>query len=279
MTLHIDSHQHFWELGRGDYHWLTPELEPLYRDHGPADLAPLLATAGVDATVLVQAAPTLDETRYLLGIADETDFVAGVVGWVDMEDRAAATHIAELARHPKLVGLRPMLQDIEDPTWIGRPELDAATKACIDHGLCFDALVTPIHLPCLLEYLQRHPDLKAVVDHGAKPDIASGDWEPWASTLADIAAETGASCKLSGLTTEAGPGATDEDLVPYVAHILDIFGPERLIWGSDWPVVNLASSYDDWHTMTERFLASLGTIERSRIMRDNAVRFYGLAGH
>ena len=276
MTLRIDAHQHFWTIRRDDYGWLTPKLEPLYRDFQPADLAPLLAEGGVARTILVQAAPTVAETRYLLEIAARTDSVAGVVGWIDMASDSAAGDLAELAVDPKLVGIRPMIHNIEDPAWIVRPDLAGATQAVIDRGLCFDALVRPAHLPYLLKFLRRHPELKTVIDHGAKPNIAEGQWQPWADSISGIAETTGACCKLSGLLTEAGPSQGYDDLQPYLEHLLAAFGTERLMWGSDWPVLNLAGNYCEWLSMAERFLQRLQDAEQEQVLGANAARFYGV---
>ena len=276
MTLRIDAHQHFWTLRRTDYGWLTPQLKPLYRDFQPADMAPLLAAGRIARTILVQAAPTVDETRYLMQLAERNDSIAGVVGWIDMASGAAANDLAELAANPKLVGIRPMIHNIKDPAWIVRPNLAAATEAITERGLCFDALVRPMHLPYLLEFLQRHPALKTVIDHGAKPNIAEGRWQPWADSMSEIAETTGAFCKLSGLLTEADPTQGYEDLEPYMDHLLSAFGPERLMWGSDWPVLNLAGNYRDWLAMAERFLQRLGKAEREQMLGGNAARFYGL---
>ena len=277
MTARIDAHQHFWTIRRDDYGWLTPALKPLYRDFQPAGLAPLLADAGIERTVLVQAAPTVAETRYLLELADQRDSVAGIVGWIDMTSASAADDLAELAENPKLVGIRPMIHNIKDPAWIVRPNLAAATEAITERGLCFDALVRPMHLPYLLEFLQRHPALKTVIDHGAKPNIAEGRWQPWADSMSEIAETTGAFCKLSGLLTEAGPTQGYADLEPYMEHLLAAFGPERLMWGSDWPVLNLAGNYPDWLAMAERFLARLEEAEQAHVLGGTAACFYSLA--
>lgn len=276
MTPRIDAHQHFWTVRRDDYGWLKPALEPLYRDFQPADLSPLLAKGGVAKTILVQAAPTVEETRYLLQIAARHDSVAGVVGWIDMAAGSAAEDLAELAENPRLIGIRPMIHNIEDPAWIIRPDLAAATQAVIERGLRFDALVRPVHLPYLLEFLRRHPELKTVIDHGAKPNIAEGQWQPWADSISEIAETTAAFCKLSGLLTEASPTQDYDDLQPYMEHLLTAFGPERLMWGSDWPVLNLAGNYREWLSMAERFLQRLGDAEQEQILGGNAARFYGL---
>lgn len=274
--MRVDAHQHFWKLSRGDYDWLTPELGPIHRDFLPADMVPLLRRAGIEATVLVQAAATEAETHFLLSLADQHDFIAGVVGWTDFEADDAAERIAALARNRRLKGLRPMIQDIPDDTWMLRPALDRAFGAMTEQGLVFDALVLPRHLGHLLELLRRHPRLRAVVDHGAKPDIAGGRFDGWARDIGRIAEETGAFCKLSGLITEAGPDWSVDSLRPYVEHILACFGPGRIVWGSDWPVCTLAGSYDAWCDATDALLAGLGEAERGAILGGNAIRLYGL---
>jgi L-fuconolactonase len=271
----IDAHQHFWRLSRGDYGWLTPELAAIYRDFLPEDLAPLLAKHGIAGTILVQAAPTDAETDYLLSLADSHDFIMGVVGWVDFEAPAAAERIGALARHAKLKGLRPMIQDIPDPDWMLRDSLDPAFNAMIEHDLTFDALVLPKHLDNLIRLVARHPDLRVVVDHCAKPDIAGGAFEPWAQHMRAIAQASPAFCKLSGLVTEAGPGWSGGDrLAPYVDHVLTAFGPERVIWGSDWPVCTLIASYDEWIAASDILLGKLGLPERSAVFGGNAARAY-----
>jgi L-fuconolactonase len=272
----IDAHQHFWRLDRGDYGWLTPALAPLYRDFGPEDLAPLLAQAELGRTILVQAAPTENETRFLLGLAAASPMVAGVVGWVDLDAADAPDRIAALAADRKLVGIRPMIHDITDPDWILKPALAPAIEAITEHGLAFDALVRPIHLPRLARFIDRYSKLRLVVDHGAKPDIAEDGFQPWASDIARIAKCGHTLCKLSGLVTEAGPGWTVERLRPYVDHLLHCFGPGRLIWGSDWPVVDLAGGYLAWWRATTTLLASLSAAERTAVLGVNAARFYRL---
>ncbi len=274
--MRIDAHQHFWKLDRGDYGWLTPDLRALYRDYGPEDLAPLLAAAGVDATLVVQAAPTFEETRFLLGLAEATPWVLGVVGWIDFEADDAHGQLAQVAAHPKGVGVRPMIQDLPDPDWMLRPALAPVFEAVAALGLCFDALVHPRHLPPLLRLLGRHPELRAVVDHGAKPAIRDGAWQPWADDLARIARETEACCKLSGLASEAKPGWTARDLRPYVDHLLESFGPERLLWGSDWPVVVPAGGYARWQEASKELLAGLDPAARDAVLGGNARRTYVL---
>lgn len=274
----IDSHQHFWQLARGDYGWLTPALKPIHRDFGPADLAPHLAEHDIAATILVQAAPTEAETRFLLDIAAATPFVAGVVGWADFEAPEAPARIAALAADPLLVGLRPMVQDIPDPDWLARPELAPAFAALTRHGLVFDALVKPPQIPALLALLDRETDLPVVVDHGAKPDLTGADLADWRDGIAALAARPNTVCKLSGLVTEAGPDWNDATLAPVFAHLLACFGPQRLLWGSDWPVVTLRAPYGDWLAAATRLTATLPAADRAAIFGGNAARVY-LAKH
>lgn len=270
----IDAHQHFWRLDRGDYGWLTSALQPIHRDFGPADLRPILARHCIQRTILVQAAPTEAETAFLLEIARDTPWVAGVVGWTDFEARDTAARIATLAKEHKLVGLRPMVQDLPDDRWLERPALAAAFEAMIEHDLVFDALVLERHLRSLLRVIERHPRLRVVVDHGAKPRIRAGAIDPWKSALAPIAAHPHVCCKLSGLVTEAAADTPDAAIVPYLDMLLDVFGPQRLIWGSDWPVVNLAGGYDRWIAITNSALAGHGPTDRLAILGANASRTY-----
>ena len=272
----VDAHQHFWRLARADYGWLTPALAPIYRDFEPADLQPLLARTGIDATVLVQAAPTVAETRFLLELAAATPVVAGVVGWAPLDALNAPDVVADLAREPYLKGLRPMIHDIPDVDWMLAPKLTPGLRAIEAADLTFEALVRPPHLPNLRRLLERHPDLRVVIDHGAKPEIGRGGREPWATHMTGLARDTRAWVKLSGLVTEDGPGWSVERLRPYVDHLLDRFGPERLIFGSDWPVVTLRASYAEWVAAAEALLAGLERDARDRVLGLNATTCYRL---
>jgi L-fuconolactonase len=270
----IDAHQHFWRIARGDYGWLTPHLSSLYRDFEPADLAPLLVRHAIDRTILVQAAPTLEETRFLLDIARATPFVAGVVGWTDFEAVNAAETIGDLAAEPLLVGLRPMVQDIADDDWLTHAQLAAAFDAMAGHGLVLDALVMPRHLPRLMVVIERHPELTIVVDHGAKPAIGERHLDPWRAHIRAVASHPAAHVKLSGLVTEAGAQWSVDGLRPYVDHLLECFGPSRLLWGSDWPVVELAGGYTRWFEATEALLRGVSDDARGSIFGGNAARVY-----
>ncbi|CAG4898380.1 amidohydrolase family protein [Paraburkholderia gardini] len=278
MATRVDAHQHYWNPDRGDYGWLTPDLKPLYRTFGPADLAPLRAVEGIDKTVVVQAAPTVDETRYLLDLARNEASIAGVVGWVPLLDDDAPALIAELAREPKFKGVRPMLQDLPDDSWIANPALRPAIEAVIAHDLAFDALIFARHVDALETFIQRFPSLRIVIDHGAKPAIRDGSagWQPWADGIERLARFPQVHCKLSGLATEAAPGWTEATLRPYVDHLLAQFGPSRLMWGSDWPVLNLNGDYPMWHAVANALLASLSQTQCDAVFGGNAAAFYRL---
>ncbi len=267
--MHIDSHHHVWRVDRGDYGWLRPE-SPICRDFGLADMRPHLGD--ITATVLVQAAPTEAETLFMLETAAGSGgLVRGVVGWADLTqpDRLA------VLSHPMLKGLRPMLHDLPEPDWILRPEVQPALEEMAARGLVFDALVRPPHLPFLRRMAARHPKLRIVLDHGGKPEIAMRRMEPWAEEVAALAALPNVVCKLSGLVTEAAPDWQVEDLRPYVAHMLRVFGPQRLMWGSDWPVVDLAGGYRHWRNATLALLTGLSAAERERVLSGTAAEVYG----
>lgn len=276
--MQIDAHQHYWDPARDDYGWLTPERTTLYRSFGPADLAPLRERVGVQRTVVVQAAPTVEETRYLLDLARGEASIAGVVGWVPMLQHDAPALIAELARDAKFKGVRPMLQDLPDDDWIANPALAPAVAALIEHGLAFDALIFTRHVSALETFATRFPDLRIVIDHGAKPPIRDGSagLQNWADGITRLARLPHMYCKLSGLATEAASGWTEATLRPYVDHLLQSFGPARLMWGSDWPVLNLNGDYALWHSVANTLLATLSDPEREAIFGANATAFYRL---
>lgn len=272
----LDAHHHLWAPARGDYGWLTPDLTRLYRDCLPADLDPLLQNAGVDGTVIVQAAPTLAETRFLLDLARRWPKARAVVGWIDMTAGDASEVLASLATDPLLRGIRPMIQDEPDPDWMAQANVVRAFAAIGHCGLTFDALVRSEQLPALARLLDRHPNVPVVIDHAAKPGIEAGGFQPWADDLRALSKRPQVMCKLSGLLTEAGPRRLDADLRPYVDHLLACFGPARLMWGSDWPVLNLAGDYPGWLEQARRLVQSLGEDEQAQIFGLTAARFYGL---
>lgn len=275
----IDSHQHLWTPSRGDYDWMPkgdPILDRVYR---PADLAPILQANGVSATVIVQAAATVHETEYMLGMADGSDFIRGVVGWVDFENPQDITHLKRLKNHPKFKGVRPMIQDIPDDDWMLRPQVQWAYQALIDLDLTFDALGFPRHLANFLTLLKRHPKMRVVLDHCLKPQIRAHSPETfhhWAEGMSRLAGETGACVKFSALITEADPDWTVEALRPYAEHVFRAFGPSRVMWGSDWPVCRLRAEYEDWMAAAKSLTAGLSAADQARIWGGTAAEFYRL---
>lgn len=280
--MRIDAHQHYWQLGRSDYAWMQAPHAAIMRDFLPADLAPLLKAAGVDGTVLVQADATARETDFMLEIAAATPNVLGVVGWIDFTAADAVAQVEARAGQGKLRGLRPMLEFIPDPEWILRSDFKPVLRAMMQHGLSFDALVHPQHLPALEALVRRHPDLPVVIDHGAKPKLKAwhgnaAAFNAWRDDMRKLAQHGQVYCKLSGLLTEAGTGWQDKDLLPAMDVLLNLFGPLRLIWGSDWPVMTLAGQYSDWVHLSEQALVELTDEERWQVFSGNAMRFYKLA--
>lgn len=276
--MQIDAHQHYWNPARGDYDWMPMDNPVLARTYGPAHLAPELASHGITHTVLVQAAATVQETEYMLGVADATPHVAAVVGWIDFENPSDLKHLQRLANHPKFAGVRPMIQDIPDDDWMLRDDVQWAFRAICDLGLSFDALGFPRHLASFHTILTRYPEMRVVIDHCMKPQIrdhSEANFRHWADGMSRLA-ETGAYCKFSALVTEAEPGWTVEDLAPYVEHVLRVFGPERVMWGSDWPVCRLRAEYDDWRRAAETLVAPLAPADQARIWGGTAAAFYRL---
>ncbi|MET0355199.1 MAG: amidohydrolase family protein [Cellvibrio sp.] len=275
----IDAHQHFWQIGQHDCTWPTPDLA-IYRNFMPEDFAPIADAVGIKGSVLVQSQESDLDTDVLLGVADESDLVKAVVGWVDLLSPVAASRIRLLSLHPKFRGIRPMLQGLEDDAWILKPEVDAAInelKAC---QLSFDALVYMRHLPYLHIFAERHPELAIVIDHAAKPAIAEGQYESWAKAIAALSQLPNVYCKLSGLLTEANAEQGAEDLKVYVSKLYELFGAERLMWGSDWPVLNLAANrryagYADWLALARKLLPEISKTEVDCIFGLTAKKFYG----
>lgn len=275
--MRIDAHQHFWRLAERNGAWPPPQLSAIYRDFYPEDLGADLYRHGVGATVLVQSLPNEADTRFLLDLSERYSFIGAVVGWCDLKAPDAPQRIAALAAHPKLRGLRPMLQDLDDDGWIDDPALAPAVAAMLQYDLAFDALVLPRHLPALLAFARRYPQLPVVIDHLAKPAIQGQPDAQWLHDMARLAEQPQVCCKFSGMVTEAGPGWTLEQLRPFAQHILQVFGPQRVLWGSDWPVLTLAAGYGAWVDASTALLAGLDDAQRQAVFGLNAQRFYRMA--
>jgi L-fuconolactonase len=274
----VDSHHHFWRVDRGDYHWMSPSVGILHRDYLPDDLRPIIRRAGVDATVVIQAAQTEAETDFLLALAGESDFVLGVVGWLDFEDRDFPRKLEGLLRRPKFVGLRPMLQDIQDDAYILRPAVLENLRRVASLDLAFDFLTYPRHLPHVLRALDEVPNLRAIVDHVSKPSIADKKTEGWAQDIARVAQHEQVRCKISGMVTEANHDSWRlADLQPFVQHVFDSFGEDRVMFGSDWPVCLLAASYAEVLNALRTILdGQLSDDGMAKVFGQNAVDFYKL---
>jgi L-fuconolactonase len=280
----IDAHQHFWQIGQHGCSWPTPDLTSIYRDFGLEDLLPLAQLAGVTGSVLVQSQESDADTDYLLAVAEQSGFIKAVVGWVDLAAESAPVRIARLAQQPKLRGLRPMLQCLPDDDWILRPELEPAFAAMKQHHLSLDALVYTRHLPHIALFAKRHPELSIVIDHAAKPAVIATDCpaEDWRNAIRSIAKLPNVYCKISGLPTEAGKDQGLEELASYIQHLLMVFGAERLMWGSDWPVIKLApnkqlSIYKNWLNLVHHALAGCKTSEIESVFIGTSLRFYRIA--
>lgn len=273
----VDSHQHFWQLSRGDYSWLTPELKTLYQDFLPENLSAELSKQNVSQTVLVQAADSEAETHFMLELAANTEFVTGVVGWVDMESPLAITQLENLANNVYFKGIRPMLQDIDDVNWILNDSFTPIFELMIEKQLTFDALVKDIHLSNIHTLATRHPALNIVIDHCAKPDLSTTPSDFWKNRLVGIASCKNVSIKFSGLLTEAPQGQVNVEVIqPYFEHIMKVFGPERIMWGSDWPVIKLNGDYDTWASLTTTLLSQYSFEDKAKIWAGNARKFYRL---
>jgi L-fuconolactonase len=276
----IDAHHHLWDPATADHPWLTGPYAPIRRRFAPEDLAPRLAVARVDRTILVQARSSLTETRELLATAGAVPFIAGVIGWVDLTDPAVGTTLDELQAGPagaRLVGIRHQVQDEPDPGWLLRPDVRRGLAAVAEAGLVYDLLVRPRELPAALALAREMPELRFVLDHLAKPPIASGELEPWSALIAGFGPLEHVAVKVSGLVTEADWHTwTVDDLRPYVERALRVFGPDRLLFGSDWPVCLVAASYEEVVGAARSLTAKLTATERAAIFGATAARIYRL---
>lgn len=277
----VDAHHHLWDTARRDYAWMSGPYARLRGAFLAGELSRVVRPLGVTATVAVQAATSERETTELLALAaDPTAIVAGVVGWVDLTGPDPAGRIAALREGlggERLVGIRHPVHDEADPDWLLRADVLAGLRAVADAGLAYDLLLRPVHLPHATALAQRMPQLRLVLDHGAKPEIAHGGWEPWSRDLARLAAQENVRCKLSGLVTEADWTAWNgEQIGRYGDRLLELFGPRRLLFGSDWPVCTLAASYPEVLALAHATLDGLTPAERTAVLGASAVETYGL---
>ena len=275
----IDAHHHLWDPSRREYPWMAgAALDPIRRPYTVDDLRAVTRAAGVHATVLVQTVPSEEETAEFLATAVAEPLIAGVVGWVDLAAPDVADRLAELASRGPLAGIRHQVENEPDDDWLLRPEIVAGLSTVAAAGLAYDLLVRPAQLPAAAEVALRLPELRLVLDHAAKPPIAAGGWEPWASGVAALAARENVVCKLSGLVTEADwSGWEVGHLRRYTGLVLDVFGPGRLLFGSDWPVCELAATYAQVHEAARSYTSALSTSEREEVFGGTATRAYPLS--
>lgn len=269
----IDSHQHFWKYAPEEYDWIAPEMGVLRRDFLPGDLR----AEGADRSIAVQARQTLEETRWLLELADANESIAGVVGWVPLTARDARSYIERFAASPKLVGLRHVAQDEPDEQYLLRPDFNRGVAALHEFNLVYDILIFEGHLAAAIEFVDRHSSQVFVLDHIAKPRIRERLISPWREHIRELARRQNVYCKLSGMATEANHQRwTAADLAPYFDVVLESFGPKRIMFGSDWPVLLLAGSYQGWVSVVEDAVGGLTDGEQERIWSGTASEVYGL---
>ena len=273
----IDAHQHFWRYESGEYGWIDDSMAVLRRDFLPADLEPQMRAAGFDACVAVQTRQTLAETQWLLDLADRHPFIAGVVGWVDLQSPAAAAEIEVLSRRPRLVGLRHIVQSEPDDAFLLRPEFLRGVAAAARAGLTYDILIYPRHLPVAAEFARRLEGQRLVLDHLAKPDIRGGAIRDWERDLRRLATSGHVMAKLSGLVTEADwRGWKPEQVRPYLDVAFDCFGYERLLIGSDWPVCTVAADYARTMQVVIDYIQDRPQAEQAAVLGGNAARLWAL---
>jgi L-fuconolactonase len=274
----VDAHHHLWDLAVRDQPWIAgPEMAPLRRSFTIEELEAAARPAGVEATVLVQTVTVPEETPELLALAAGHELIAGVVGWIDLTADDPAGALAALDGGDRLVGIRHQVQGEPDPEWLCRPDVRRGLRAVADAGLAYDLLTIPEQLPAAIATVRAVPELRFVVDHLSKPPIASGELEPWATHMRALAEHDNVACKLSGMVTEADWATWSvADLRPYAETMLGAFGPDRVMFGSDWPVCLLAASYDAVTGAAEELTASLGAAERAAVFGGTARRIYGL---
>jgi L-fuconolactonase len=273
----IDSHHHFWIYHPAEYPWITDKMSMLRRDFGPEDLIRETAASGVSGVVSVQAAQTLDETWRLLSFAGHYEFIKGVVGWVPLAGPDLSHLLYTVAANPKLRGVRHILHDEADDFYMLRKDFNRGIAELKPFSLAYDILIFERHLPQTIEFVDRHPDQVFILDHIAKPRIRAGEMSPWRENLRELAKRPHVYCKLSGMVTEADWGAwTDAQLKPYIDVVLSTFTPQRVMFGSDWPVCLVATTYSRWVDTVGRAISGLSDTEKARIWSGTAREAYKL---
>jgi L-fuconolactonase len=273
----IDAHHHLWKYSDAEYGWISPEMRVIRRDFLPADLEPILHHFGIEGSVAVQARQTLEETAWLLELAAKNAFLRGVVGWVPLiEGDEVARHLQRFAGQPKFRGVRHVVQDETDPRYILRADFNQGIRALLEFKLRYDVLIYERHLPAAIEFVDRHPKQVFILDHIAKPRIKEKILAPWDRNIRELAKRPNVYCKLSGMVTEAGPNWTPQTLAPYIETVLGAFGPKRVMFGSDWPVMLLAADYERWYRTVSMAIARFSKAEQERIMGGTATEAYGL---
>ena len=275
--MRIDAHHHFWRFNSDEYDWIDESMACLRRDFLPGDLKPELDRAGFDAAIAVQTRQTLEETKWLLELAEASPFIAGVIGWVDLRSPNLRAQLQEFARNPKLLGVRHIVQSEPDDRFLLQPEFLRGISALEEFDLTYDILIYPRHLPVATEFVQHFPRQRFVLDHLAKPLIKSGSLEPWSSGIRDLAQFPNVFCKLSGLVTEADwKSWKPEHIAPYLDVALECFGPGRLMIGSDWPVCTVAGSYYQVMNIVMEYFSSYPGQVRNAILGGTAEKFWKL---
>lgn len=275
--MRIDAHQHYWQISRTDYGWLQPSLGRIYRDFMPPELLPHLERHKFARTIIVQAAPSEEETEFLLGIAEREPSVAGVVGWLDFEGANFGRKLQDFLRNPKFIGLRPMIQDLPSE-WLLLDRVVAHVRLLADACIPLDLQANPRHLPSIVKLLEAVPHLLGVIDHLAKPPIEEERLEPWLTHMERVAAYPGMMCKLSGMVPEHQDASwSPASVKPFAQGAIDAFGTNRIMFGSDWPVCLYSASYDEVVELVETCLGpGLSESERANVYGRNAARFYHL---
>lgn len=274
--MRVDSHQHFWLYDPEQYGWMQPEW-PIRRNFLPADLAPELQACRLDACVAVQARQSLEESRWLLELADQHSLIAGVVGWVDLRSPAVEQQLDEFAAHPKFVGVRHVVQDEPDDWFLLGTEFQRGIALLADRELTYDLLLFPRQLPAAVALVERFPNQRFVLDHIAKPEIRNQRYSPWREDMRRLAAQPNVLCKLSGMITEASWNDwKPADFVPYLDDVVEAFGPDRLMFGSDWPVALLSGTYRQAYELVANYIERLGAAAVDQILGGTACSFYGL---